>query len=143
MWTQLIRQFNKDYKIHPPLSEEWVDKGLADLSVTLNYSLKSFLLETDGLYDVRQFLWMVWNVRDLSAYNLAMRNDEKFADMGYSFADIIFIANAGVDGILFGFPVVDGLMQEGIVRWHPKTNKRTQVADNLQTYLENWINKIL
>jgi hypothetical protein len=75
MWHKLISDLNQDYKFHAPLSEEWIDNGLADLDVALNNSLKSFLLETDGLYDYHQFLWMVWNVRDLAAYNKEMQND--------------------------------------------------------------------
>lgn len=142
MWLKLISDLSKDYKTHLPLSDEWIVKGLSDLDVTLNDSLKLLLLETDGLYDFGQFLWIVWNVRDLSAYNLAMRNDQKFADMGYSFTDIFFFSNAGVDGILFGFPIVDDTLNSHIVSWHPKTDERTQIADDLADYLKNWMNKL-
>lgn len=139
MWLDLIRTLDKNCKTHPPLSDEWIHKGLADLDVTLNASLKSFLQATDGLYDYKQFLWMVWNVRDLLAYNLAMREDEKFAKMGYKFDDIFFISNSGKDGILFGFPIADGILQEFIIAWYPETNERVQIAENLEHYLEEWL----
>jgi len=137
MWREIIANHCRDCKFHPPLSEEWIDKGLVDFGV----SLKSFLLETDGLYDYRQFLWIVWNVRDLSAYNQEMRKNQEFSDKGYTFDDLFFIANSGQDGVLFGFRIVNNKMQEHIVAWYPKTNKRITVADNLKDYLERWITK--
>jgi len=143
MWQKTITNLGNDCKLHPPLSEEWIDKGLADLNVTLNSDLKSFLLKTDGLYDHRQFLWMVWNVRDLLAYNMAMRTHQSFANKGYSFDDIFFISNYGTGGILFGFPIHKGVMQAEIVAWYPETNNRVAKADNLKSYLKLWINQEL
>lgn len=139
MWQQFIANLGDHCKSHPPLSEEWVDKGLADLGVTLNDDLKLFLLETDGLYDYKQFLWIIWNVRDLAAYNNEMRNHQEFADKGYTFDDIFFISNAGVDGILFGFPIVNNIMQEEIIAFYPIENEREQRADNLEDYLTRWL----
>lgn len=139
MWKQIITNLGDHCKSHPPLSEEWIDKGLADLDVTLNEALKSFLLETDGLYDYKQFLWMVWNVRDLAAYNKEMRHHQGFAGKGYSFDDIFFIANSGKDGILFGFPIIDGVMQEHIVAFYPIEGERIKKADNLEIYLTGFL----
>ncbi len=138
MWLQFVRQLDSNCKTHAPLSEEWIDKGLAELNVKLSESLKSFLLETDGLYDYKQFLWIVWNVRDLAAYNLAMRNDETFAARGYTFDDVFFFSNAGVGGILFGFPIVDGLIEEKIIAFYPANGERVDKAENLEAYLLGW-----
>lgn len=143
MWREMISELSKDCKFHPPLSEEWIDKGLADLRVTLNDSLKSFLLETDGLYDYRQFLWVVWNVRDLLAYNLEMRNGQEFAKKGYMFEDLFFIANYGTNGILFALRIVNNKLQDDIIAWFPETNERITVANGLNSYLERWIKKDL
>ena len=141
MWREMISALSDDCKFHPPLSEEWIEKGLADLSVIVSNNLKSFLLETDGLYDHRQFLWVVWNARDLLAYNQEMRNNREFAEKGYTFDDLFFVANSGTDGVLFGFRIVNKAIQEDVVVWYPETNKRQIVADNLKDYLEHWIHK--
>ena len=141
MWRETISNLCDGCKFNAPLSEEGIDKGLADLNVTLNDSLKSFLLETDGLYDYRQFLWMVWNVRDLSAYNHEMRKNKAFADKGYRFEDLFFVANSGTNGRLFGFRIVNNKLQEDIMAWYPETNERIKVADKLKDYLDHWINK--
>jgi len=141
MWRKMISDLSQDCKFHPPLSEEWIDKGLADLDITLNDSLKSFLLESDGLYDYGQFLWIVWNMRDLLAYNQVMRNHPEFADQGYTFDDLFFIANYGTSGILFGFRIVNNKLQDDIIAWFPETNERHKVADTLKDYLEHWISK--
>ncbi len=143
MWREMISELSQDYKFHTPLSEEWIDKGLADLGVRLNDNLKSFLLETDGLYDYRQFLWVVWNVRDLLTYNQEMWKSQEFADKGFMVDDLFFIANFGIDGILFSFRIVNNKLQDDIVAWFPETKERKTVAVNIKDYLERWINKDL
>lgn len=143
MWQQFIVNLGDHCKTHPPLTEEWIDKGLFDLGVTLNADLKSFLLETDGLYDYKQFLWMVWTVRDLAAYNIEMRNHQEFADKGYNFEDIFFISNSGKDGILFGLPIVNNIIQACIIAWYPTTDERVLVSDSLEDYVTKWIAKTL
>lgn len=138
MWNQLIAAENERIKFNPPLSEEWIDKGLAELEVIINPELKSLLLETDGLYDSKQFLWIIWNVRDLSVYNMAMRNDKKFADKGYKFDNIFFISNSGKAGILFGFPIVNNMLSDFMILWFPENNKRIVLYYNLKTYIAIW-----
>lgn len=139
MWKELVSEVSDKCKFHPPLSEEWIGKGLADFDVPMNASLKSFLLETDGLYDYGQFLWIVWNVRDLAAYNKEMRVNNPYEESGHTFDDIFFISNAGVDGILFGFPIIDGVMQEHIVAFYPIEGERINKADNLEIYLTGFL----
>jgi len=141
MWNQLIAAEGERIKFNPPLSEEWIDKGLADLDVQLNDSLKSLLLETNGVYDFRIFLWIVWNVRDLAAYNQQMWTDNKFTQQGMKLADLFFIANAGNDGILFAFPIVNKKLQDNLVTWNPSNNSRTQKSPDLQTYLKRWVSQ--
>lgn len=140
MWVEMIAELCKHCKVNPPLSAEWIDRGLDDLDVILHEGLRSFLLETNGLYDYKQFLWIVWNVRDLSAYNKEMRQHKAFADKGYQVEDIFFISNKGTDGILYGFPIVKRTLQEEIISWHPATNERRPIADNLEMYIKHWIN---
>lgn len=135
MWQKLLSNIGKHCKLNPPLSEHAIANTLNTFGAPLNDSLKSFLLETDGLYDPKPYLWLVWNVRDLAAYNNEMRTNNPYATSGKTFEDIFFISNAGVDGILFGFPIVDGSMQEKVVAFYPTEGERVDRAENLEEYL--------
>ena len=40
--------------------------------------------------------------------------------------------------MLFGFPIVNNIMQESMIMWFPKDNQRVQLYYKLNTYIALW-----
>ena len=58
-----------------------------------------------------------------------------------TFESLLFFAGAGVDGILFAFPVTaTGIVREdNVIAWYPVENVQPVVAFSLKDYLTRWM----
>jgi hypothetical protein len=55
-------------------------------------------------------------------------------------ASVLFFANAGVDGILFGHPISDtGDVEGGVIAWYPIEDEQRTVAQSFNGWIEGWL----
>jgi hypothetical protein len=148
MWRELIRA------CHPTLEPlvgkdpgpEFFPGATADaivrieqhLGVRLPDSLSSLLTETDGV-PVIFGTHLVWSMDEIVRRNLQMRTDPAYQAHYMPFDHLLFIADAGVDGIQFAFGLIQGtIRQDDVYVWNPYNDGRPWVAPSLKTYIEWW-----
>jgi SMI1-KNR4 cell-wall len=110
----------------------------AILNATLPASLRSLLSETNGVMEMiaidggewMNCEWLVWPIERIA-------NKEGVHDR--EFRNLVFFGGAGVDGILFAFPVEDGVCAPRVVVWHPIMDELDDVAPSLEEFLRGWL----
>jgi hypothetical protein len=56
------------------------------------------------------------------------------------FDHLLIFGDAGVDGILFAFPITDGRIDRDLVHaWYPIDDTRELKALSLRDYVEGWL----
>lgn len=95
------------------------------------------MLAIDG-GDWLDSMWLLWTVAEIVEQNRFYR---AAADGTYDrdFSQLVFFAGAGTDGILFGFPVEDGLCAPRVVVWHPIGDELDDIAPSLEDFLRGWL----
>lgn len=117
------------------------------LLAKLPTSLSSLLRETNGVMDMLaidggdwfESMWLIWNTAELLALNRAHRAPYAADSSGRDFNGMMFFADAGTDGIRFGFPVNSGVCQPEVVVWHPLRDTLTPLAPSLEDFLRGWL----
>jgi hypothetical protein len=110
----------------------------ATLNATLPASLRSLLSETNGVremiaIDGGEWISSGWLVRPIES----IADEEGVHDR--EFRGLVFFGGAGVDGILFAFPVEDGVCAPRVVVWHPIMDELDEVAASLEDFLRGWL----
>jgi len=118
------------------------------LNARLPASLRSVLLETDGVTDVMAVdggewfdaMWLLWPVEQLVDRNLSYRAATEHGTRACDFRQLVVFADAGCDGILFAFPVTgDGVCVPRVVVWHPIRDELGDLAPSLEDFLRGWL----
>jgi hypothetical protein len=118
------------------------------LDVRLSEELQGLLRETNGV-SAEDGSWYVWPTQQIIAENVAIRqqaSDTANDGIGYMpFDNMLFFANAGVDGILFALPIPAGQTQTGwrVFAWYPIEDSRPCIAASLEDYLRRWLTGVL
>jgi hypothetical protein len=141
MWKDLIESLEINCEFRPPASSADLETAEKALGISLPPSLRGLFIETNGVYSPSIYLDIVWNVGELIRRNQSMREDENLAASYMTFESLLFFADAGVDGILFAFPIsATRIVQEqNIIAWYPIEDSRPVLAYGLQDYLKRWL----
>ena len=119
----------------------------AALSASLPDSLRLLLLETNGVMDMMaidvgdwfESMWLLWKVEEIVEQNRYYRVATEEGTYERDFGNLVFFAGAGTDGILFAFPVEDGVCAPGVVVWHPIMDELEELAPSLEDFLRGWL----
>jgi cell wall assembly regulator SMI1 len=120
----------------------------ARLNATLPASIRSLLLETNGVMDLMAIdggdwfdsMWLLWTVDDIVKRNVSWRAATAAGTYKRDFHQMVFFADAGTDGILFGFPVMeDYVCAPRVVVWHPIMDELGELAPSLEDFLQGWL----
>jgi len=85
-------------------------------------------------------MWLLWPVRQIVDENMAFRKRIAETNPNRAGHDFVFIASAGVDGILFGIEATDKPRDDSpIVSWYPIGDRICGLADTLAGFLDGWL----
>jgi hypothetical protein len=116
--------------------------------VALPSTLRSLLLETDGVQDCfldvngqwRYDMYLPWSSTEIIEENEDFRSDKLQRLYPRNFKNMLFFASAGADGILFGFQVLENRMCDtSVMVWDPIPNEWRISATDLKTFIEGWL----
>lgn len=83
---------------------------------------------------------LVWPTAEIVEQNLHVRAEGARGTFHRDFRDLLFFAGAGVDGILFAFPVGgDRRCGSNVLTWHPVENELAEAAPTLEDFLRGWL----
>jgi hypothetical protein len=139
-WHDLLAEYADDLKWSDPATEEAIASAEAALKVQFPPSLKSFLLESNGLDDDSSYTQLVWPAEKIYTENLQMRSDPDLAKRCMTFDSLLFFGSPWIDGICFGFPVsATGRVSEKVFAWYPIEDSRPCISWSLESYLTRWL----
>ncbi len=85
-------------------------------------------------------LWVVWPVRQIVDENIAFRRSAIEKRLNCAGQEVVYIASAGVDGILFGIEATFKQRDDAqIVSWYPIGQRTSCLADTLGGFLDGWL----
>lgn len=134
-------------RFYPSASAEEIADAEDCLNARLPTSIRSLLSETNGVMEMMaidggewiESMWLLWSVAEIVKWNTFFRTSRD-STSGRDFKQITFFANAGVDGIQFGFPVMDGhVCAPRVVVWYPIGGEVEEVATSLEDFLNRWL----
>ena len=132
----------------PAASVDDIARAEARLKVTLPQSLRSLLLETNGVMAMLSVnksnwfenMWLIFPIDEIVAENSRYRagaTDRPYQD---NLHQVLFFAGAGCDGILFGFPMNPDLTcEQSVVVWHPMRDTLSSTAESLDAFIVGWL----
>jgi hypothetical protein len=118
------------------------------LNATLPGSLRTLLLESNGIMgmmamdsgDWFEEHWLIWTVAEVVKQNLWYRSASAKETYERDFSKVVFFADAGSDGILFGFPVTEGqACAPNIVVWYPIEDEIQDIASSVEDFIGKWL----
>ena len=130
----------------PPALAEDIGSAEVRLNVIFPQSLRSLLLETDGVMSKLSVhrsewfdnMWLILPIREILAENCRTisTNNQSLRNKYQT----LFFAGAGCDGILFGFPINrEQAGQQSVVVWHPIRDTLEPVAQSLKEFIDRWL----
>jgi hypothetical protein len=132
------------------VSDKTAAEAEAGLKATFPSSLRSFLQETDGVLELMRTggsdwftnMWVLWRVCDILERNGDSRSRSWYPGntVGPDYHELLLFADAGCDGISFGFPVLaDRVCSPRVVVWHPMGDELVEAAPSLETFVTGWL----
>lgn len=149
MWRELIRELTRDEQpigdLHPgpdffpgATPEELATVENA-LGVRLPEGLTELLRESNGVL-VTFGQHLIWSTDEITRTNRAMRTDPQYRERYMPFDHLLFFGDAGVDGILFAFAIIEGRIdRDRVYAWYPIGDDRMLTALSLRAYVEGWL----
>jgi hypothetical protein len=157
-WHNLISGFYEVRKHVPgtaskpkfclPASSGEIADAQEKLCAKLPTCLSSLLLEANGVMDLLSIdggdwienMWLIWPLGEMVERNIAFRGEAAMGTYVRDFRQFAFFADAGCDGILFGFPMIGSRdCGSSVVSWHPIEDEVTSVAASLEEFLGGWL----
>lgn len=135
-------------QFYPPASVADIADAEACLNARFPASIRSLLLETNGVLDMMAIdggewfdsMWLLWTIAELVEQNLFYRAATERGTYDQDFHQLVFFAGAGTDGILFAFPLMeDRACAPGVVVWHPIMDELDELAPSLEDFLSGWL----
>lgn len=131
----------------PRVSATDITDAESQLEAVLPISLRSVLQETNGVIEMMaidggawfESGWLLWSVEESVEANLRYRAKSAEAAFDRDFRQVLFFANAGTDGILFGFPVSDRVCATSVVVWFPIDDEIVAFAPSLDEFISGWV----
>lgn len=132
---------------YPAASATNIADTEAALNAALPASLRSLLWETNGVMEMMaidggewfESMWLLWAIPEMVEQNRFFRTATQVGNDKRDFHKLVFFANAGTDGILFAFPVEDGVCLPRIDVWHPIRNTLDELTPSLEDFLRGWL----
>jgi hypothetical protein len=84
-------------------------------------------------------MWLLWKIEEVVEQNRYYRAASVDGTYDRDFSNLIFFAGAGTDGILFAFPVNDGICAPRVAVWHPIMDELDDLAPSLEDFLRGWL----
>jgi len=137
-----VRAWHPLVEFGRPVSEATISAAEVRIQMPFPDELREFLAASDGAWIgvqlddgvvIHRASPLVWPLDRIVAEHEDPPDDGRPAH-------VLVLANAGVDGVLFGHPI-DALGQPGVdvVVWHPIEDVVTPFAASLRLYLEGWL----
>jgi len=137
MWKEFIKNISEGYILVEPAMENEIHKLEKIFSVEISNELKTFLSESNGVYDTYKCP-IIWSVKQIIEENSNLRKYEHFKDIYMPFDCLLFVADAG-NGDLFGYSILNGIVQkDDIYVWNHEDDSRTWVASSLKKFIKGW-----
>lgn len=135
---------------HAGVGSQAVAEGEARLNVMFPDSLRSLLQETDGVLELMATggsewfpnMWVLWRLSDILDRNGDSRLHCWYSGntAGPDYRQLLLFADAGCDGISFGFPVLnDRVCSPRVVAWYPMGDELVETAPSLKTFIAGWL----
>ena len=149
MWRELISELTRDEQpigdLHPGpdffpgVTPDELDAVERALGVRLPVSLEGLLRESNGVW-VTFGTPLIWSADEIARTNREMRDDPQYQETCMPFDHLLFFGGAGVDGILFAFPIIRGRIdRDRVYAWYPIEDNRELKATSLRGYVEGWL----
>jgi cell wall assembly regulator SMI1 len=134
-------------RFYPGASAANIADAEAALKAALPASIRSLLLETNGVMDMMaidggewfESMWLLWNIEEVIEQNRFHRAATEQGTYERDFRSLVFFAGAGTDGILFAFPVENGICAARVMVWHPVMDELDELAPSLEGFLQGWL----
>jgi hypothetical protein len=135
-------------EFYPGASEDEIAGAELRLNARLPAPLQSLLLESNGVMGMMAIDggewfkegWLLWTLAEVIEQNLWYRSETGKATYKRDFCKVVFFADAGSDGILFGFPVrEDQICAPSIVVWYPIEDELEDIAASLEDFIRKWL----
>jgi hypothetical protein len=156
-WRELIIGIYEDRRqqpgiagkpeFHPGASAATIAHAETALNAALPSSLRSLLLETNGVMDMMaidggdwfESMWLLWMTEEVVEQNRYYRAASEEKTYERDFSTLVFFAGAGTDGILFAFPVEDGVCAPRVAVWYPIIDELDELSPSLEDFLRGWL----
>jgi hypothetical protein len=146
MWRELISELTRDEEpigdlrwdpdFAPGARPEQIEDLERVFGVRPSESLTSLLQESNGVH-VCFGTPLVFSVEEIIRTNCEMREGARYRDSWIPFDRLLFFGGAGVDGILFAFPIIAGRIdRDRVYAWVPIEDSCKWQADSLRKYIE-------
>lgn len=154
-WRRTLTQIYADRsadeprpEFRPGVSAEEIAAAEQRLDVLFPSGLRTLLQETNGVMERMQLgdevvdvQWLHWPLDEIVVWNERYRAHTAKSNYSGEAHPVLFFANAGVDGIQFGFSIdQDRQCRSNVVVWHPYDDEITDVAPSLEDFLRGWLN---
>lgn len=152
-WESILSKLNESsnppgryqlrQRLFPPATEEAIASAEDVLNTRFPFSLRSLLLESDGVMQMMAVKegewfdesWTVWPIHEIVEQNRWHR--EHYADRRLS--RFLFFSSAGADGIMFGFPAADEPQADlDVYAWYPDETDDKLLSNGLERFLIGW-----
>lgn len=139
---ELLRTLEPLVEFGPAASERDVESAERRLGITLPDELRTFLRASDGATTgveldsgevIPHATRLVWSVGEIT------RNHESQPPVPRP-PQVLFFADAGADGILFGYPIHSpSRVGPDVVAWDPLDDDPVPAAPSFRAWLEAWL----
>jgi hypothetical protein len=135
-------------RFRPPAQIATIESAEHDLGAEFPAELMEILLSADGVEEVLTHTagdvvigWLIWPVSQIVEENRRLRTETPENGNEGAIHDVLFFANAGVDGILFGYDPATATegRSKAIVVWKPLSTTLTAVGYDLEVFLKRWL----
>ena len=136
-WSDHVLRHQPEAALLAPASRAAIDEAETKLSVSFPKSLRSLLLESNGVHDIYGSSF-IWSVQEIVERNIEFRTYPEFAELYMPFNNLLFFGDAG-NGDQFFFPVLaNEIRKHDVFAWNHENDSRFWVAPRLETFVEWW-----
>ncbi|QHW31672.1 SMI1/KNR4 family protein [Paenibacillus rhizovicinus] len=138
MWIHFIKEIDSELGFNEPATMESIQIVEQQLKAIIPQSLRSLLLETDGVHHSEFYYDIFWPVERILKENQNIRNED---DVEYydSFDHLLFFSDAG-NGDLFAFLVSNGKVEsDEVIVWKHENDSRERISSSLEEFVKGWL----
>ena len=137
MWRDFILEHDPGAELYEPAAREQLIEIEDHFQVILPEDYISLMLETNGIL-ASGYTKLVYNIDDVVERNNFYRTDETILSTYMTLDSLFFFGSPQVDGLQYGFSVVQKQIQDHIFIWDPMEDTRTRISLSLKSFIERW-----